>query len=379
MTTEWICNDDTDTLAHVSKIELGNKKAIFPQHALTHSDYNVFSESNQEDRISKDVMIIVGESLNQSTFQGVGHEATSTNALFSRLKERMISGKINLVYPRIPNYITQGNSLIKVDRIDDLQASALVGVQLDLNASAIIVPVPNNISEKRVFDRIFERTINEKKTFNTDKEIIGLIPKTESIDLIPSIIKDYIKEGVRHFAMDFSGATIPRAELRTSIRSIREILKIKKGNVSQEKQYTFHALNTSFAVKSQSEVSPITDILTHVYGVDSTSGVMWGGGKLEKDKLRFYNTSDYGAYRIKDIEKKNVAIPKNLLEGNPVIVYKKLRLNRIVSYQSECVNISKRIAEQNPTLGYSAYVNTKDKALEIVKKAMSDVKEIKAS
>ena len=177
MTAEWICNDDTNTLAHVSKIELGNKKAIFPQHALTHSDYNVFSELNQEDKISKDAIIIVGESLNPNTLMGIGHEAQVTNALFSRLKEKMVNGRINLVYPRIPNVITQGNSIISVDRLDDLQASALVGTQLDLNSSAIIVPVPNNIKEKKAFDRIFEITINEKNTFKSDKDIIGLIAK----------------------------------------------------------------------------------------------------------------------------------------------------------------------------------------------------------
>ena len=37
---------------------------------------------------------------------------------------------------------------------------------------------------------------------------------------------------------------------------------------------TLHAVNTSFAVKSQTDISPITDILTHVYGIDSTSGLM---------------------------------------------------------------------------------------------------------
>ena len=379
MTTEWIYSDETNTLAHVSQIEMDNKKAVFPQHALTHSDYNIFSELDQIEKISKDSLMVIGEPLSPNTFTEVGHISQTTESLFLRLKRKMIGGRINWVYPRIPNTIKQGNTITTVDRIDDLQASALVGIQLDLNANGIIVPVPNNITEKKVFDRIFERTINERKTFNSDKEIIGLIPKTDAIDLIPLIVKDYIKEGVRHFAIDFSGSTIPRSHLRTAVRSIRDSLKIKRGNVSEEKQYTLHAFNASFAVKSQSEVSPITDILTHVYGVDSTSGVIWGGGKLEKEKLRFYNTTDYGAYRIKDIEKHNISIPRSLLQGNPVAVYKKLRANRITAYQNECGKLSSKIAEQEPTRSYLAYLNTKDKATDIVKKAISDVKEIKAN
>ena len=147
MTTEWLYSDNTDTLAHVSKIELNNRKAVFPQHALTHNDYDVFAELNQEDKIQKDGMIIVGEPLNQSTLDGVGHEATVTDALFSRLKGKLIQGKLNLVYPRIPNAVKQGNTVIEVDRIDDLQASALVGIQLELDANGIIsrVSIPSFI------------------------------------------------------------------------------------------------------------------------------------------------------------------------------------------------------------------------------------------
>ncbi len=379
MTIDWLYHDNTNTLAKISEIELNNKKAVFPQHALTHSDYNIFSELGQEDNISKDSMVIVGEPLNQHTLSGIGHEAQVTDALFSRLKEKIVMGKLNLVYPRIPNNIKQGNNILAVENIDDLQASALVGVQLELGASAIIVPIPNNINQKKAFDRIFERTINERKTFNSDKEIVGLIPKTDALDLIPSIIKDYVKEGIRHFAMDFSGATIPRAHLRQAVRGIRDHLKIKKGNIPKEKQYTFYAFNVSFAVKSQSEVSPITDILTHVYGIDATSGVIWGGGRIEKDKLRFYNTTDYGAYHIKNIENQNVAVPKNLLQGSPIAVYKKLRVNRITAYQDECKKVSTRVAEQDQSKGYSAYINTKDRAKEIVKKAIFDVKEIKSN
>jgi len=179
--------------------------------------------------------------------------------------------------------------------------------------------------------------------------------------------------------MDFSASTIPRAYLRTSVRALRESLKIKRGKIPLEKQYTLHAFNVSFAVKSQNEITPITDILTHVYGVDVTSGVIWGGGKLEKDKLRYYNTNDYGAYRIGNRQNHNIHIPNKLLVGNPITVYKKLRVDRIISYQNECGKISNKMAEQDPSLGYSAYINTKDRATDIVKKAISDVKEIKAN
>jgi len=145
MVVDWICSDDTNTLAHVAEIELDNKKALFPQHALTHSDYNIFSEVDREDKISKKNTIVVGEPLNQHTLEGVGHKAEVTDALYNRLRGKMVSGKINFVHPRIPNMVKQGDTVTTITKIDDLQASALVGIQLDLNASAIIPPIPNII------------------------------------------------------------------------------------------------------------------------------------------------------------------------------------------------------------------------------------------
>lgn len=120
-------------------------------------------------------------------------------------------------------------------------------------------------------------------------------------------------------------------------------------------------------------------MLTHVYGIDSTSGVIWGGGKLEKEKLRYYNTQDYGAYRIGDSKNLSISIPQGLMAGNPVLVYKKLRVNRIDAYQEECKRISERVAQEEQARGYSAYIGTKERASEIVNKVLSDIKEIKAS
>ena len=376
MPVEWSYLDNKNTLARVSEIELDGKKSAFPQHALTHSDYGIYSGLGKKEDIRKDPTIIVGEVLTKDNLAGVGHRSDITNSLLSKIKSKMVKRKLNLIYQRIPNTINRGNGIFRVETIDDLQASSLVGIQLDLGANAIITPVPNNITQKKVFDRILERTLNEKKTFRSDKEIIGLIPKTNALDLIPLIVKDYVKSGVRHFAMDFGGATIPRPHLRTAVRAIRDSLKIKKGKTMQEKQYSFHGFNVSFAVKSQNHITPITDLLTHVYGIDSTSGVTWGGGRLVKEKLRYYSTQDYGAYRIGDGT--NPLIPKSLTSGDTVSVYRKLRINRINSYQEECKRISEKISQQNQDK-YSGYIETKERAKEMVGKVLSDVKEIKAT
>ena len=60
-------------------------------------------------------------------------------------------------------------------------------------------------------------------------------------------------------------------------------------------------------------------------------------------------------------------------------VYKKLRVDRIKSYFKECKKISERISEEEPALGFEAYLHTKERAKEKVKRVMMDIKEIKAS
>jgi len=377
MTVEWHNADKETTLAHSANIELGSKKASLPQHALTHSDYQYFSS---EEDVPASSMVFSAENLNHTTFKGVGVNAAITDALFSKMKTKLAKNTLNLVYMRIANKYETKQGIFPVTRINDMQASGLVGLQLDLNASAVIVPVPNGIQEKGVFDRILERTENEIKTFRSDKEMVGLIPKSNDLNLIRSIVKEYVKSGVRHFATDFSGATIPRAQMRTIVRAIRDHLKISKtGDVPENKQYTLHVLNASVAVKSASPVTSITDLLTHVYGVDSTSGVIWGGGKLVKDNLRFYNVADYGAYRLGTIDKyPQVSVQKRMIEGDAKKVYGKLRMARISAYRDECKVITRRIANEEPAMGYAAHLSNKQKSQTHISEALMDIKEIKA-
>ncbi len=379
MAVQWISTDTKNTLAHISEIELNGKKASFPQHALTYNDFETFEKTGNENKIPPQSINIAAEALSYSVFHDVGHDAEATDVLLKRLKTKLMGGRINFVYPRIPNRVTINDAEITIREIDDLQASAMVGIQLDLNPDVIIPPIPNEIQQKMMFDRILERTINEKKLFGSDTELLGLIPKTNTLDLIPLIVNDYVKAGVRHFAMDFSGATLPRANLRTAVRAIRESLKIRWDNkIPEDKQYTFHIFNAASSIKSPSAVTPITDLLTHAYGVDTTSGVIWGGGKLVKEKLRYYNTNDYGAYRLDSAEKLGIKLPSKIESANATVAYKHLRVNRIVSYAKECTAVSERVANEQDEKGYAAYLLNKEKATERVNAVLMDIREIRA-
>lgn len=192
------------------------------------------------------------------------------------------------------------------------------------------------------------------------------------------MIKDYEKLGVKIFAIDFSGAYLPRALIRTTVGTIRKIKKIKKKNESTDKHYYLHIFNASTSVKSPTPATSMTDILTHAYGVDSTSGVMWGGGKLVHDKLRYYNISDYGAYHIGKMHEYGITTPFSIPESS-IRAYKTLRAHRIIDYNNDCkTNITEHISSGEQTKSYGAYLNSKSRAKEQVNNILSDVKEIKS-
>lgn len=376
MTVEWLYNEESNTIGHVAQLKLDGITSVSPQHAQTIQDVEAVEIAGVKKNL--DSIAISGESINYSTFQGLGKQATITDSLIKRLQNKTISNKINFVYGRIPSGYKTNDSIHPVLKVDDLQASALVGAQLEANANAVIPPLPNGIQSYKVFKRVIDRTKIEIQTFRKEKEIIGLVPKTDHLDLIPKMIKDYEKLDVNIFAIDFSGSYLPRALIRTTVGAIRRTKKIKKQKEPQEKHYYLHIFNASTSVKSSTPATAITDILTHAYGVDSTSGVMWGGGKLVHDRLRYYNMSDYGAYRIGNMQEYGVATPFNIPES-AIKAYKILRGHRIIDYNNDCkTNITEHISSGESTKSYGAYLDSKKRAKEQVKNILSDIKEIKA-
>lgn len=378
MNLEWIAEDSKNTLGHATKFEIDKITNISPLHALTKRELEIANKCNRSKDLGNNNIIVAGESLAYPTFSGVGDSSSVRDALFKRLKQKMISSKINFVHTRIPRQYNTNGRVINVDKVSELQASGLIGIQLEADASAIVPPLNSGLSSIRVFETVYERTKTEIQTSNKEKDIIGYIPTTSELGLIPKMIKAYIKDGIRFFAVDFSSSPLNRWLIRTVAVSIRTNLKIK-GKVGEEtdKQYYLHVFNVSPSRKSMLPVAPITDILTHAYGVDSTSSVVWGGGKIVKEKVRYYNMQDYGAYQIGHLNKANISYDKKLTEGSAINVYEKLRTERIVGYKKECEKISQTMGEDKVS-GYAPYLSSKLKAKKDVNNTLIDVKEIRA-
>lgn len=378
MTVIWTSEDKFDTLGHVSELTVDGMKITGPHHAMTSRDEDIFKRYKSPS-LPKNGFAIAGEFLVKSTLENVGHAAGATDALLERLKAKMLGNRPNLLYTRIPATYDVNGHIIPVNSIDELQASALVGVQLDADASMILPPIPTGVQSIKTFEKVFERTTVEIQTFKEEKEIMGYIPKTDNLELVRDMVQAYVKAGIRVFGVDFGGASNCPATMRTLLRSIRQNLKIKKlVGENSDKNYYIHAFNVSSNKKSVNPVSPVADVLTHIYGVDSTSGVMWGGGKLEMDKLRYSIMDSYGAYRLNSLEANNISCPSNLRAGGVVTVMEKLRLDRTIKYAAECQSISDKINAADTTDGYAPYVKNKKWAEQEAKKILLDIKEIKA-
>jgi hypothetical protein len=371
---EWLA-EDNGTLCHISKLVLEGKDNISPLHALSKRDIIIIKNSGISNGVMNTNLVVAGETLAHSTFEGAGTNSAITEALLKRTKSRMVKDKINLVHLRISKEYEIGKMIVPVAKISEIQASALVGVQLEADASAITPPLPSGLASIDIFKQVYDRTKTEIQSFKKDKEIVGYIPTTEELVLIPEMVKAYLKDGVKIFAVDFSSSPLNRWLIRTVVTSIRANLKIKgQAKENSDKQYYLHVFNVASSKKSPLEVAPITDILSHSYGVDSTSGVEWGGGKLVKEKLRFFNMPDYGAYQIRVLNKEQITHDKKLLEGTVNDVYEKLRSHRIVGYKKEC----EKISESMTSSGVEQHILSKERAKNEVKNVLMDIREIKS-
>jgi hypothetical protein len=374
MNLEWLA-EDSGTLGHLSKLKLEGISSISPLHALSKRDVDIIKSSGISNGVMNTNLFVAGESLAYSTFEGVGNNPSITDALFVRTKNKIVKNKINLIHFRISKEYDIGKTTIPVTKVSEIQTSALVGIQLEADASAITPPLPSGLSSLDLFKQIYERTKTEVQTFKKQKEIIGYIPTTEELVLIPDIVKAYLKDGIKVFAVDFSSSPLNRWLIRTVVTAIRSNLKIKgqiKDNI--DKQYYLHVFNVASSKKTPLPIAPITDILTHSYGVDSTSGVVWGGGKLVKEKLRFFNMTDYGAYQIATLNQEKIPHDESLLRGSTVVVYEKLRSHRIVGYKKECEKISESVT----TSGIEQHILSKTRAKNEVKNVLMDIREIKS-
>ena len=413
MEIEWLA-EDLETLAHTSKLTISGKSAVTPQVAQASPLVPVqappppsarppgaphvaspqrAATSTEQDafgfEVPKNALVLVGESLTRQTIEGLGKSAGSTDALIGRLKAKVVPDRINIVYPRIPVGLDAGDpTRLPIPPLTRHQVSALVDVQLEVDSPFVIPPLQSGLDNLKQFGIALDRTMVAVQTFRSRKEVIGYFPRMEQIDIVPEMVQKYIKAGVRFFAVDLAGASNAPSQMRMTVSHIRQGLKIGKRSGENGEKYYLHIFNVATARKSVQPVAPISDIITHPYGVDSTSGVMWGGGQLETEKLRYYSTSDYGHYRPVALDKlgKSCSCPTcsghsftEIYSASAHTVFRRLRKHRLFAYAEECGRVSERIAAGESVKSYWPYLTTKPVAASDIAKIMRDVMEIRAN
>lgn len=395
MEVEWFLQD-SDSLAHASKLKVDGKSAqtplkaeiASPLHATTRGERILIKRKGKFAPL-KPSLAIAGESLARATLESVGYRKDATDALISRMLGRKLEDCINLVYTRIPSeYTTTDGVPLPMPPLDDIRASALVDVQIEAGASLIIPPLPTSLSSIALFRRSLERTQVGIQTSSGAEDIVGYIPTTDNLELVRDMIAIYSKIGVRFFGVDFSGASNQRALMRTAVRWIRESLNLKRRARFQDETYYLHVFNAATSRKSKQDITPLSDIITHPYGVDSTSGQMWGGGTLDPEKLRYYRVVDYGAYRRSALKGEPLGCEcatchestvSDIYSGGANSIQERLKVHRISAYSEECSRITERLSASKEADGYVPYLEKKKTAATDIAKILLDVREIKAT
>jgi hypothetical protein len=395
MDVEWILQDD-DSLAHASKLRVRGKSALAPLKAEVVSPARATTRGERElvarrgaSGLRKPAIAIAGEPLARSTLDSVGYSKETTDDMIMRLGSRKLADCINLVYTRIPSrYTTTAGIPLPMPPLDEIRASALVDVQIEAGASLVIPPLPSGLSNLGLFRRTLERTRVSVQTATGPEDIIGYIPTTDNLELVRDMITDYARSGVRFFAVDFSGASNQPALMRTVVRWVRERLSLKRRSRERNETYYLHVFNAATAKKSVKDITPLSDIITHPYGVDSTSGQMWGAGKLDPEKLRYYRVEDYGAYRRTALKglKLSCSCPTcagstvgEIWSGGAHAVQDRLRVHRVSAYAEECTRITAGLSATKSDERYVPYLVKKTTAAPDIARILTDVREIRAA
>jgi len=382
-----LLGEDSESLARSIEIKIKGKKAAGPIHGITKKDAEIYSKFAKKPYPDSTVNI-AGENLNYDTFDNLT-SANALHGLMKRLSDRTYMPKdtINIVYPRIPKTYTVNGVTYTHTKISDLQASNLAGVALDAGTDILIPAMPGSIINRKLVKKVIGRTINEIQTFNDWRPMMAYIPRVDDIELATYMVEQYLKmdKECRIFGIDFSGASYPSPLLRAVIRKIRNTLGIKGRRESNEVYY-LHGFNVAKSRKSTKEISSVTDILTHTYGIDTSSNVIWGGGDLEPEKCRYLFAEDYGAYRFEGVKDRKPTCDcpvckqytlDEIYSRNRVIPA--LKTHKMHTFYHETKKLSKKIEENDPKRGYLPYLETKKHASGEVKKIMNDVKEILVS
>jgi hypothetical protein len=395
MEIDWVLEDD-QSLAHASKLRVGGKSAmaplkaevVSPTHATTKSERELLARRGTS-VTPKPTLVVAGEPLLRPTLLAVGYSKEATDDLIRRIRSRILSDHINLVYTRIPGqYSTKEGAPLPMPPLDDLRASALVDVQLEAGATLVIPPLPTGLTSSALFRRSLERTLVAIQTSSGSHDVVGYIPTTDNLELVRDMVTQYTRLGTRFFAVDFSGASNQPSLMRTVVRTVRENLGLRRRSRVRDETYYLHVFNAATSRKSSKEVTPLSDIITHPYGVDSTSSQMWGGGVLDPEKLRYYRVSDYGAYRRQALkgEQLNCQCPtcrettvSEIYAASPDRVQERLRIHRVSAYVEECGRITEKLAASGHNTGYVHYLSEKKTAASDIERILTDVKEIRAA
>lgn len=389
-TVEWGYSD-TDSLARIAILKVNGKTITGPFHAATVRDDEIYTAIVGSNRRSASINV-AAEMLSKTTLDQIGTSIEASNNLAKRLTEKKStrSQDLNLVYPRIPKKYEVKNGEKKqyhsIPKIDELQISSLAHMQLQCDADIVIPPVPSAIDDIIHFKEILKTTKNEMQTFKKEKPIMGYIPSTDDPSLVINMLNEYLKRDYdcRIFGVDFSGASNNPNLMMAIVTTLRKKLRIKENKESGEKYY-LHIFNAAVSKKSVKPVSAVSDLLTHLYGVDSVSGVIWGGGGGVPDHARYIVTGDYGAYRKK-------AIPHGIKCYCPVCskhdlnqIYaaghyvNRLKVHRIATYREEYNAVSEQLCVGKKTRSnYTTYTLRKDKTAKDSERIMANVREIKA-
>ncbi len=359
-------NCDETTPFRIQKIKVGNKSLITPLKAIDLTKITANDWLYQKPGITEVYKEIKKEQINN----------INSSSEYAKRFEQQLNTPFNKVGTDDLSFLFlkyADKGMPSTKEIECLTDTAYSYSDITPIPATTTYPNEINSTELEKYKNYLKESIEIIKQWNK-KPIMGILPSGLPRDYITDeIIPFYLNEGINSFYLDFEGKTIQHLQIRPILRKL-----------SSEKilENTFlYSLNTNIGrIKKDANAITAKDFLNFGYGFDSV-GEQHARIKRPKefytnlknikhDKVRLFNRSDYGYYRLDKKQEINAIYPTdacftldNLLKNKS----KNQKVFNMAEQYKETLKL-KEVTNEDTQKGFPDYILSKQYAERELKK-----------
>lgn len=270
---------DHRTFGSVGRLTVGRRTLDFPARV-----HRLSSTATSEHRFAnlttstKNQALCLSRSIDWWTLR----DLSQSRERFFRFKERIEQSLspvpidvVRFVNAQPHRATTVTDQTQTLTRLSHTQILALYDLLDAKGNDVLVLPVPAASSIETV-SQILELFQRQAHLFKSERPIMGFIPARQSHEYQRNLLELYLRSGVRLFGLDFGQAF----DIESAI-NVSSYLRLAGRRLGEE-HYFLHAFNVPHVRSYRSPLSPISDLLCVMMGLDSFSNIHGMGGRRSR-------------------------------------------------------------------------------------------------